>query len=253
MRVLFAGNGPVAARALEVIRAHGDRVEALLLHPAERRVAGEEMIELAAVSPERCFDGSRLREPDVTRAITALEPDIGVSVMFGYIVRPELLAVPPAGFVNVHTSLLPYNRGAYPNVWSIVEGTPAGVTIHYMDEGVDTGDVIAQRAVAVEPVDTGLTLQRRLTEAAVALFRDCWPAIRQGRITRSVQPAGGSAHTVSDVALVDEIELDRTYTARELIDILRARTFPPHPGAYFRAGKGGRKVYMELALRWEEE
>lgn len=249
-RILFAGTGPVALDVIRWLRDRGENVVALLLHPPDQRRCGDEIISAAGVPEEHRFDGPRLRDPDVIEAIAATSPDIGVSVMYGYIIGAPLLRLPPRGFVNVHPSLLPYNRGAYPNVWSIFERTPSGVSIHYMDEGVDTGDLIAQRRVDVEPVDTGFTLYRRLEAEAASLFKEQWPAIREGCAPRTPQPDGGTTHRVKDVERVDEVDLDRSYTARELIDLLRARTYPPYNGAYFRAD--GRKVFMELTLRYEE-
>jgi methionyl-tRNA formyltransferase len=171
---------------------------------------------------------------------------MGVSVLFGYILRAPFLSLFPRGIVNLHPAFLPYNRGAYPNVWSIVERTPAGATLHYVDAGVDTGDIVSQATVPVSQTDTGATLYSRLEQAAFALFRDTWPRLRAGDAPRVPQPPGGTSHRVADVARIDAIDLDHSYRARDLIDILRARTFPPYSGAYFEVD--GRRVYMRLEL-----
>ena len=91
------------------------------------------------------------------QAIVRLEPDIGLSVLLGYILAPEFLSRFARGAVNLHLAYLPYNRGSNPNVWSIVERTPAGATLHWMDAGVDTGDIIAQATTDVAADDTGET------------------------------------------------------------------------------------------------
>ena len=119
-----------------------------------------------------------------------------------------LLDAFPAGCINLHTGYLPYNRGAYPNVWCIVEGTPAGVRLHYLDEGVDTGAIVARREVAVEPVDTGRSLFEKLEEAALRLFQETWPAIASGAAPRAAQNPSEGTHRVADVARIDEIDLD---------------------------------------------
>ena len=108
--------------------------------------------------------------------------------MFGYILRPNFLRLIPRGCVNVHPALLPYNRGAYPNVWSIVDGSPAGVTIHFVDEGIDTGDIIAQAQVVIEPVDTGESLYRKLERGAVALFPKLGRGYALDRLSGSRSP-----------------------------------------------------------------
>ena len=195
---------------------------------------------------------SLLRQPEVLEAIKTFQPDIGVSILFDYVLKPDFLALFPLGVVNLHSSYLPYNRGQYPNVWSIVEGTPAGVTLHYIDEGIDTGDLIAQEKLAIEPVDTGKTLYGKLAQTCVGLFKKTWPLIRTGRAPRTIQnKKEGTYHTTHDVNQIDDIDLDKTYTARELIDVIRARTFKPYKGAYFV--DQGRKIYMRMQLFYEEQ
>ena len=249
MRILFLGNNRVGLHVLQWLKEQREEIVGLVLHGRSRRKCGEELLEAAALIPSCLFDGSQLRQTEVLNAIRALEADVAVSVYFGYILKREFLALFPRGCMNLHPALLPYNRGAYPNVWSIVDGTPAGVTLHYIDEGVDTGDIIAQRKVVVEPVDTGATLYRKLEEASVQLFVETWPWIKAGTAERTPQPReAGTTHRVEDVRQIDQVDLDRQYTARELIDILRARTFPPYPGAYFV--RNGRKVYINVDLRY---
>jgi methionyl-tRNA formyltransferase len=252
MHILFLGNNWVGWQVVRWLREQNEQIVGLVVHPPHKRNYGDEIIRCAQVSQERIFDGSQLHRPEVLRAIGALRPDIGLSVLFGYILAPEFLIMFPHGVVNLHPAFLPYNRGAYPNVWSIVERTPAGVTLHYIDAGVDTGDIIAQRQVPIEPVDTGETLYRKLEQACIELFKEAWPLIRSGRAPRIRQRSDkGTYHRTKDVERIDQIDLDRQYTARELIDIIRARTFPPYAGAYFI--HEGRKVYLRLQLLYEEQ
>ena len=251
MRILLLANNWVGWQVGQWLQEQGESIVGLVVHPPQKRKFGDGIINIARVSAAHVFDGSTLRQPDVLKAIEALHPDIGLSVFFGYILRPKFLDLFPSGVVNLHPAYLPYNRGAYPNVWSIVEGTPAGVTLHYIDPGVDTGDIVARRRVLPEPTDTGETLYRRLEKACVDLFKETWPSIRSGQAPRIPQSRDeGTYHHSSDVEQVDHIDLDREYTARELIDIIRARTFPPYPGAYFT--HEGRKVYMRLQLMYGE-
>jgi len=252
MRILFTGNNWLGLQALRFLRDAGEEIVGLALHPPGRRKYADELAAASGLGVNKILDGSSLSTPAGLAAAQALEADVVVSVLFDYLFRAPFLASFPRGVVNLHPSLLPYNRGQYPNVWSILEGTPAGVTFHYIDAGVDTGDIIAQRQVDVAPTDTGETLYRKLERAGLELFREAWPAFREGRAPRQPQSgAPGTSHRTSDVAAVDEIDLERTYTARALIDLLRARTFPTHRGAYFRAG--GQKVYLRLQLEAEDD
>ena len=205
-----------------------------------------------AVSNTKCvvLDGSRLKEPGVLEQVRRLEADIAVSVLFGYVLNTDFIGLFPQGCINLHPALLPYNRGAFPNVWSIVSKTPAGVTLHYIDPGIDTGDVIAQKEVPVLVTDTGASLYGRLEIEALELFKSNWPSVRSGTCARSPQSAGGgSSHRARDVEKIDEIDLQKTYRAEDLINVIRARTFAPYPGAYFV--HAGKKIYLRLDLSEE--
>jgi methionyl-tRNA formyltransferase len=251
LRIVYLGNNRLGLEVLSWLRERGEEIAGLVIHPRARQKFAERMLAVAALPPERVFDGSQLRRPEIRARVRDLRPDLGLSVLFGYVLDRSFLELFPRGVLNLHPALLPYNRGAYPNVWSIVERTPAGVTLHHVDEGLDTGDIVAQQPVEVEPVDTGQTLYHKLERAAVELFRRTWPRIEAGTLARRPQRRDeGTHHGTGDVERIDRIDLDRTYTARDLIDILRARTFPPHRGAYFESG--GRRVFLRLDLTYDE-
>ena len=251
MRILYLGNNRLGWQVLRWLRQRDEEIVALVLHPERRRAYGEEILRAAALPADRVFSGAELRRGEVRQAIAALSPEIGLSVLFGYVLAPELLRLFPRRVVNLHPALLPYNRGSYPNVWSIVDRTPAGATLHYMDEGIDTGEIIAQQEVEVEPIDTGESLYRKLEHASFELFRRTWPKLRTGDVSpRPQSREGGTVHRVDEVEAIDAIDLDASYRARDLIDVLRARTFPPHRGAYFTAG--GRRIYVRIQLEYGE-
>ena len=180
MRLLYLGNNWLGWQVLQWLMQQGEEVVGLGVHPPDKQKFGTKILETANLLPKKMFDGSKLHDPDTLHAIRALQPDIGISIMFGYILRAEFLEIFPAGCINLHPAYLPYNRGAYPNVWSIIEGTPAGTTLHYIDTGIDTGPIIAQRQVAVEPIDTGETLHRKLERLSLELFKDTWPLVKSG-------------------------------------------------------------------------
>jgi methionyl-tRNA formyltransferase len=251
MRVLLFANNRLGHSVTRWLRTSSAEIVGVVAHPAGSGKFTREIVEDAGVAADRVFDGSKLRQRDTLEAIASLRPQIGVSVLFGYILQPELIAMFPEGCINLHPALLPYNRGAYPNVWSIVDRTPAGVTIHYIDAGIDTGDIIVQRETPVEPFDTGATLYAKLEAEALSLFQETWPWIASGCAPRFPQCGRGTQHRVRDAERLDEIDLDRAYTGRELIDILRARTFPPYRGAFIRCG--GRKVYISVQFAVDEK
>jgi methionyl-tRNA formyltransferase len=175
MRILFMGNNWVGWQVAAWLHQHGAEVVGAVLHPSDRQKYGAELRRCFEEWGVPIFDGATLRTPSTLGAIRALNADLGLSVFFGYILKPAFLGIFPQGVLNLHPSYLPYNKGAHPNVWSIVEGTPAGVTLHFIDEGVDTGDLVARLLVPVESVDTAATLYRKLEIASVDLFATQWP------------------------------------------------------------------------------
>src|SRR3989344_6000733 len=93
-----------------------------------------------------------------------VNPEIIVSYGYRFILKPEIFEYPRLGSINLHISYLPWNRGVDPNFWSHAEGTSKGVTIHYIDSGIDTGDIIAQREVSFSENDTLATSYNKLHE-----------------------------------------------------------------------------------------
>jgi methionyl-tRNA formyltransferase len=251
MRIFCLCNNWLGWQALRWLGQQGDEIVGLAVHPDARSKYGDEI--RLEVSNTNCLvlDGSQLREPHVLNQVRDLQADIAVSVLFAYVLSDGFIGLFPQGCINLHPALLPHNRGCFPNVWSIVTKTPAGVTLHYIDRGIDTGDVIAQKEVAIEITDTGASLYRRLEVEGLELFKDTWPSIRAGSCSRTAQPAGlGSYHRARDVESIDEIDLEKSYRAEDLINVIRARTFPPYRGAYFV--HAGKKVYLRLDLSEED-
>lgn len=252
MKILYLGNNWLGYQILKWLKEQGEEIVGLVIHSPHKRKYGVEILQVADLPPDRILDGAQLHNSDVIEAVREWAPDIGLSVLFDYLLKPELLSIFRHGVVNLHPAYLPYNRGQYPNVWSIIEGTSSGVTLHYIDEGIDTGDIIAQEEVPIELVDTGETLYRKLEQASVDLFTEIWPQIKAGKAPcRPQKGEVGTYHRTRDVEAIDEIDLDRAYSARDLINILRARTFPPYKGAYFKVN--GRRVYIRVQLEYGEE
>lgn len=251
MRILLLANNWLGWQILKWLKDEKENVVGLVMHPPEKQKFGKEIIGAAQLPSSQIFPAATLKDPDILRDISSLEPDIGISILFGYILFDKFINIFPKSIINLHPSYLPYNRGVYPNVWSIIENTQAGVTLHYIDAGIDTGDIISQIKVEVEPVDTGNSLYRKLEIAGLRLFKQNWQLIKKGQAPRHKQlKKSGTDHRFKDTKQIDRIDLDRKFRARELIDIIRARTFPPHNGAYIV--QNGRKIYLRLHLYYGE-
>lgn len=114
--------------------------------------------------------------------------------------KKDILDIFPDRAINLHISYLPWNRGADPNFWSFVDDTPKGVTIHYLDEGVDTGDIIVQEAIYFDVArETLTTSYDHLQFAIQELFKRNWQNIKSLKCQRKKQAGAGSLHKVKDM------------------------------------------------------
>lgn len=196
--------------------------------------------------------GALLTTREQLSIVHELDPDVVVSIGFDHLVPEDILTAPSRGCVNLHPAYLPYNRGKSPNVWSLVEGTPAGATLHYMAPEFDTGDVIARRRVDTDFADTGKDLHRRLERAQFELFTDVWPDIVADEVESEPQdPDAGTYHTTADFRDLCELDPEAEVTVKELLDRLRALTFPPFDNAYVELD--GERYYVDVDIRHEDE
>lgn len=250
MKVVCFANNEVGLGAVRHLRDSDAEIVALIVHKPEQQKYGSEIIEAANVESENLICARQLDAPSTIKQIAALKPDCGVSAFFGHIIRRPVIDLFPRGIINLHTSLLPLNRGSWPNVWTIVEDSAAGVSMHLVDEGVDTGPILAQTKVEVSPADTGLSLNQKLQDELIQLFRDNWSRFANGELTPMRQDdSQATVHRVKDAASIDRIDLDASYKARDLINILRARTSPPHQGAWFEVD--GQRYFLQLKIEKE--
>lgn len=174
-------------------------------------------------------------EAQLRAALGALSPfELGILAWWPKLISPALMSLALGGFINTHPSLLPCNRGKHYNFWALVEQAPFGVSLHFVDEGIDSGDIVAQQAIPYDWQDTGETMYIKAGAGMLELFKSTYLHIRSGAIQRTPQVASmGSLHYARDIDAASRIDLDKYYTARELINLLRARTFPGHPACHF--------------------
>lgn len=192
-----------------------------------------------------------LTERDQLSVVEQLEPALLISKGFRHIVPDDVLAVPELGAVNLHNSYLPYNRGANANVWPIVDGTPAGVTLHYMTADVDAGPVIDRRQVSVYPDDDARDVYERQENAQFEQFTDLWPSIRDDDAsTIDIDYEKGEYHCKQDFVDLWELDPDAKRPVGKVIDHLRALTFPPYKNAFFT--RGGERYYVEVRVTHED-
>jgi methionyl-tRNA formyltransferase len=179
-----------------------------------------------------------------------IELDLGIMAWWPKIIKQPLIALPRFGFINTHPSLLPHNRGKHYNFWALVEQAPFGATLHFVEEGIDCGDVIAQSRIPYGWEDNGGTLYVKAQSSILALFRETYPYMRALNIPRSKQNFDiGSFHTSREMGIASQIDLERQYRARDLLNLLRGRTFPGHPACWFSDEDEEYEIRIEINKR----
>jgi methionyl-tRNA formyltransferase len=241
VRTIFFGSGSFAVPALEAL-AGDPRVELVGVVTAPDRPAGRGRTMLPTPIALRArtmwlplLQPVRVREPEVVDELSALLPDLGVLADYGQIIPTQLLELPRLGILNLHPSLLPRHRGATPIQAAIAEGDPrTGVTIIRMDEGLDTGPIVAMTEWRLTGRETTPQLEAfAAREASTLLARtlDGWVA---GEIRAQPQPAEGATSTRR--LRRDDARLDPSRPARELERQVRAHL--PWPGSVLETPAG---------------
>lgn len=171
--------------------------------------------------------GIRVLEPDdpndpgFLRILQEMEPELVVVVSYGHILKPDLLRIPKKGCVNLHPSLLPLYRGAAPIERAIMEGEEeTGITTFFMDEGMDTGDIILQERIRIIPEEDAGSLRRRLAKEGARLLLRSLRLIEKGEAPRV--PQEDRIATYAPKIRKEEGDLDWSLPARKIKDMVRA-------------------------------
>jgi methionyl-tRNA formyltransferase len=188
MRVVFLGSGDIGIPTLEWLAAAPEIELAGVVTQPDRPAGRGLQLTPCAIKEKALSAGltvlqpSRIRAPEARGEIAGFHPDLLVVMAYGQILPQELLDLPKFGALNLHASLLPRHRGAAPVHAALLAGDrESGITVMWMDAGLDTGDILLQRACALETTDTAGTLHDRLAELAPAALGEALELIRAGR------------------------------------------------------------------------
>ncbi len=173
--------------------------------------------------------------------------DIVILAWWGRIIKGRLLETPRHGFINLHTSFLPYGKGKHPHYWSLVEEKPYGVTIMKIDAGLDTGAIIYQREIEKSWEDTGKSLYFRGIRTMCDLLEEKSEELLNLQFEEKAQEGEGTFHFGKEINEDSVIHLEEEYRARDLLNKMRARTFEPFPAAYFM--EDGDKYEVRVSIK----
>jgi methionyl-tRNA formyltransferase len=217
----------------------------VVVHPRETALYGEEILAACAAANVKTFAITQARD-HFEELIAPLAPDYVACFYFDYVLDDRFLSLPKLDTINVHPGYLPYNKGFFYYVWSVLDGTPAGVSVHRMNAAADAGDLYAQALLEVTPEDTGDSLYRKHEDAAIALFRATWPSIVLGSYRSHPQRHVGTRHKLGEMRDLLRLDPNERLRTRELIDRLRVCTVPGKSGCIVEMEGGTYQVELRL-------
>src|SRR5579863_4810105 len=235
LTLVFCGTPRFAVPTLEALVHAGFSIGLVVTQPDKPRGRG------LALAPSAVKESALALQLPVTQPesikhnnefhsqLTALKPDAIIVVGYGRIIPQWMIDLPRLGNINVHASLLPKYRGAAPIQWAIARGESlTGVTTMRIDAGLDTGDILLQEEVPIEPRDTTLTLGPRLAQIGAALLVRTLQELAAGTVHG--RPQDHSRATLAPILKKEDGRMDFERTAAEISD--RLRGFQPWPGAF---------------------
>jgi len=189
-----------------------------------------------------------IREPLVIEKIKSYQPEAIFVISWSQIIPSEILKIPPKGVIGLHYSLLPERRGGAPLNWAIIDGLKeSGITLFYMDEGIDTGDIIAQQNFSIEYENTVNDLLDKIKNIAPSFVLEYFDMILEGKAPRIKQDETKATYTPRRTP--KDSKIDWTWDLERIYNFIRALS-PPYPSAFFKVHN--KKVVFTSVKRLED-
>ncbi len=244
---LFANHMPglKVAEFLSKCAPH-DQIKALYL-TGENIDFDESIIQATGISRDKVFTGpNEIKNQAHLDWLKKQDIDTIICVYWPWLLNENAFTLAKKT-INFHPALLPVNRGWFPHVHSLIDGSKTGVTLHQIEKGADTGDIWAQKEVCILATDTAKDIYDRLQSEIVKLFEEKWYDIKIGKIKASPQNhIAATYHSKNEIEALDRIDLNATLKAKDLLNRLKARTFGNRGFAFFE--ENGEKIYVNIKL-----
>lgn len=250
MRIVFMGTGDIGVPTLQALLKSEHEVVGVVTQP-DKPVGRAQLVEpppikrAVAAREMPVLQSPRIKERQAIEEIRALRPDVIVVMAYGQILPRDVLEIPKIACLNLHASLLPRWRGAAPIQAAIAAGDrETGITMMYMDEGLDTGDSLLQRAIDILPGDTGGSLHDRLAEVAPEALLESLELLAKGRAPRT--PQDNAFATYAPKLKREDGKIDWSDRADAIERKIRA--FNPWPGAFMKFDGRNLKIFSAVIV-----
>lgn len=250
MKILFMGTSEFAIPSLEQLIARNFDIVGVVTQPDRPSGRGGRLTPppvkvIATKHHLPVYQPEKVRHRDCVRALKNLQPTAIVVVAFGQLLPRSVLELPTCGCINVHPSLLPKYRGAAPIQWALINGeVETGITIMLLDEGEDTGDIIRQERVKIEPQDTATTLSDRLARLAPPLLIGALDSGSEGPPPH--HPQNHAEATYAPRLTKEMGQIDWESSATQIHNLVRGTSI--WPGAYTYFGDGLRLKILHCVV-----
>lgn len=234
MKIVFFGTPSFAVPALEALLKGPDEVVAAVTQPDRGKGRGQKVTpsaikEIVQQHQVPVLQPESVKHNTFQERLRNFQPDLFVVVAYGQILPGSLLAIPKNGAINVHASLLPKYRGAAPITWAILKGDKVtGVTTIRMDAGMDTGDILLQREIAIEEKETGETLHEKLASLGAQLLLETLEEMKRDDLRP--MPQDSSKATYAPLIKKQEGQIEWSRSSEEIDR--QVRGLVPWPGAF---------------------
>lgn len=237
-RVVFCGGKNIGCGVLRALLADANtEVVAVFANPDSDVAKGrwhDSATEIAYEHMIPVYAPHSINSPKSRLLMDVLGPDYIVVTFYDQILSPAVIDIPTKGAINLHMALTEDYRGCYSTTWAIINGTPeSGVTLHWIDPGIDSGDIIAQVHHELDPDDTGKSLYLTLTQLGIAMFEHEWPRILAGTADRRPPDKLGRYYRRE----FPDHDISQYMGGDGWDRWVRALTFDPFPRPYFRLGE----------------
>jgi methionyl-tRNA formyltransferase len=226
-RIVYAGNRKIGISCLQELLAAGIVPVALMVP----EVSGDTTAMQELLPHVPCFVGKESLI-SAMRALPALKPDYLLSIHYPLILPEQLLRIPAIGTLNLHPAYLPWNRGWHTPSWAILDDTPYGATLHWVDNGLDTGPIALQAQVKILPTDTADSLYKKALALELDVFKEAVPLLKTNALPKVPQTRGGTTHKKADLEAMRKLD-PKTMSTEEMDKRIRALTTNiPNEAAY---------------------
>lgn len=246
MRIGYAGDRQISVDVLLYIISQGIYPQLLII--SDGSTHSKELKSICRYLPDNyIIKSSNMYTDKSIKKIKDMNLDYLICIHLPHKILKSILDIVNIGVINLHPSYLPYNRGWHTSTWTLVEDTPYGATLHFMDENIDTGDVIHQKLIHKLPEDTADTLYKKSLSLELEVFKEAWSSIINNQTSRKPQIGKGTFHKKIDINQIQKLDLNNMVKVEDFINLLKGLTTNSiNDAAYFE--KDGVKYNIQVKI-----